>query len=83
MSVILSYISILLIFALDLTQVSAIPRLESGENDLESNFISDFESESLFEQELSFPKIDPRIAEDVRLETVIEFNILQIQKCFY
>lgn len=76
-------IFILLIFALVSVQVSAVSTHESRENDLESNYISDIELGSVFEQNLLFSEIDPGIAEDSRLETVMIFNILEIQKYFH
>lgn len=67
---IFSNIFLLLIFALESNRVSAVPILESNENYLEHNFVSNIELESSFEEELLFSKIDPSIAEDARLETV-------------
>lgn len=70
MFVIISNILILLIFTLDPDQVSAVPILESEENDLEFNFDNNLELENFFDRPFLFPAVDPSIAEDARLETV-------------
>lgn len=83
MCVIFDITLLLLIFTIDSVKVSGVSILKSGKNDLESNFVRNLELESVFEKQLLISEIDPSIAEDVRLETVLEFNIPQIQKCFF
>lgn len=70
MFVIISNILILLIFTLNNSdQVSAAPILDFAENKLDFNFDNKL---ALGNFASLFPDIDPSIAEDARLETVLD-----------
>lgn len=73
---IVSNILIVLISILDLDSVSALPILVSEENDLEFNFDNSIDYlDNFYDRPFLFAAIDPSIAEDARLETVLNLFI--------